>query len=59
MADYFKRVAMRLAGQARERNEAEGGQGSLGLLGDEAEDEREVWSVGRVDLGGSEGFTND
>ena len=59
MADYFKRVAMRLAGQARERNEAEGGQGSLGLLGDEAEDEREVWSVGKVDLGGSNGFTND
>jgi hypothetical protein len=59
MADYFKRVALRLAGQARERKEAEGGQGGLGLLGDEAEDEREVWSVGKVDLGGSDGFTND
>ena len=59
MADYFKRVALRLAGQARERKEAEGGQGGLGLLGDEAEDEREVWSVGKVDLGGSDAFTDD
>jgi hypothetical protein len=38
--------------QARERREAEGGvKGGLGLSGDEEEDEREVWSVGRVDLG--------
>ena len=59
MADYFKRVALRLAGQARERREAEGGQGGLGLLDDEVEDEREVWSVGRVDLGGNDGFTNE
>ncbi|KAI9891925.1 MAG: translational activator of GCN4 [Vezdaea aestivalis] len=51
MQDYFKRVALRLAGQARERREAEGGQGSLGLSADEKDDEREVWSVGRVDLG--------
>ena len=51
MQDYFKRVAMRLGGQARERREAEGGQGGLGLSNDEREDEREVWSVGRVDLG--------
>jgi hypothetical protein len=50
MQDYFKRVVLRLAGQARERKEAEGGQGGLGL-GDEVDDEREVWSVGRVDLG--------
>lgn len=50
MQDYFKRVAMRLGGQARERREAEGGMGGLGL-GDEAEDEREVWSVGRVEVG--------
>ncbi|GAM86603.1 hypothetical protein ANO11243_046170 [Dothideomycetidae sp. 11243] len=60
MGDYFKRVALRLAGQARERAEAEGraggdargttGQG-LGLAGDEEEDEREVWSVGRVEIG--------
>ena len=51
MQDYFKRVAMRLGKQARERKEAEGGQGGLGLSSDELEDEREVWSVGKVDLG--------
>lgn len=51
MQDYFKRVAMRLGGQARERKEAEGGQGGLGLSNDEREDEREIWSVGKVDLG--------
>lgn len=51
MQDYFKRIALRLGGQARERKEAEGGQGGLGLSSDEREDEREVWSVGKVDLG--------
>jgi hypothetical protein len=51
MSDYFKRVALRLASQARERKEAEGGQGGLGLSNDEAEDEKELWSVGKVDLG--------
>jgi hypothetical protein len=51
MQDYFKRVALRLGAQARERKEAEGGQGGLGLSSDELEDEREIWSVGRVDLG--------
>ena len=51
MQDYFKRVAMRLGTQARERKEAEGGQGGLGLSNDEREDEREIWSVGKVDLG--------
>lgn len=51
MQDYFKRIATRLGGQARERREAEGGQGGLGLSSDEQEDEREVWSVGKVDLG--------
>ncbi|THC89850.1 hypothetical protein EYZ11_010690 [Aspergillus tanneri] len=51
MSDYFKRVALRLGGQARERREAEGGQGGLGLSNDEVEDEREVWSIGKVDLG--------
>ena len=56
MGDYFRRVAMRLAGQARERREAEGGAGGLGLAGDEAEDEREVWSVGRVDVQAANGF---
>ncbi|KAF2203113.1 translational activator [Delitschia confertaspora ATCC 74209] len=56
MSDYFKRVALRLGGQARERREAEGGQGGLGLAGDEVEDEREIWSVGKVELGDSVGF---
>lgn len=51
MQDYFKRVATRLGSQARERKEAEGGQGGLGLSNDEREDEREIWSVGKVDLG--------
>jgi hypothetical protein len=51
MQDYFKRVATRLGNQARERREAEGGQGGLGLSSDERDDEREVWSVGKVDLG--------
>ena len=51
MSDYFKRVALRLGAQARERREAEGGSGGLGLSSDEAEDEREVWSVGRVEVG--------
>lgn len=50
MKDYFKRVALRLAGQARERGEAEGGSGGLGLSSDEVEDEREIWSVGMVEL---------
>ena len=51
MQDYFKRIAARLGAQARERKEAEGGQGSLGLSNDERDDEREIWSVGKVDLG--------
>lgn len=51
MQDYFKRVAMRLGSTARERKEAEGGQGGLGLSNDEVDDEREIWSVGKVDLG--------
>lgn len=51
MGNYFKRVATRLAGQARERREAEGGAGGLGLSSDEMEDEREIWSVGKVELG--------
>lgn len=51
MSDYFKRVAMRLATQARERRVAEGGEGGLGLSNDEVEDEKEVWSIGKVDLG--------
>ncbi|RDW60906.1 ARM repeat-containing protein [Coleophoma cylindrospora] len=51
MQDYFKRVALRLGTQARERREAEGGQGGLGLSNDEVDDEREIWSIGKVDLG--------
>lgn len=51
MGDYFKRVAMRLGTQIRERREAEGGQGGLGLSNDEQEDEKEIWSVGKVDVG--------
>lgn len=51
MSDYFKRVAMRLGTQARERREAEGGQGGLGLSNDEQEDEREIWSVGKTEVG--------
>ncbi|KAI0110733.1 armadillo-type protein [Nemania sp. FL0031] len=52
MQDYFKRVAVRLGQQARERRDAEGGQGGLGLSNDEVEDEKEVWSVGAVEIGG-------
>lgn len=51
MQDYFKRVALRLGSTARERKEAEGGQGGLGLSNDEVDDEREIWSIGKVDLG--------
>ncbi|KAJ9156651.1 Translational activator GCN1 [Pleurostoma richardsiae] len=51
MQDYFKRVALRLGGQARERRDAEGGAGGLGLSADEVEDEKEIWSVGKVDVG--------
>ncbi len=52
MQDYFKRVALRLGAQVRERREAEGGEGGLGLSNDEAEDEREIMAVGKVDVGG-------
>ncbi|KAJ5730240.1 eIF-2-alpha kinase activator GCN1 [Penicillium malachiteum] len=58
MSDYFKRVAMRLAAQARERRVAEGGEGGLGLSNDEVDDEKELWSIGKVDLG-EDGFTDD
>ncbi|KAK5138011.1 hypothetical protein LTR08_005808 [Meristemomyces frigidus] len=51
MQEYFKRIALRLSGQARERREAEGGQGGLGLSSDEVEDMKEVMSIGKVDLG--------
>lgn len=52
MGDYFKRVALRLGSQIRERREAEGGQGGLGLSDDEQEDEKEIWSVGKVEMAG-------
>ena len=51
LTDYFRRVVVRLAAQARERKEAEGGAGGLGLSSDEVEDEKELWSVGKMDLG--------
>lgn len=51
ITEYFTRVALRLSQQARERREAEGGQGGLGLSSDEADDLKEVMSVGKVDLG--------
>ncbi|KZM25341.1 translational activator of GCN4 [Ascochyta rabiei] len=51
IGEYFKRIALRLANQAREKKEAEGGSGGLGLSSDEVEDEREIWSVGKVELG--------
>ncbi|KAI1005693.1 eIF-2-alpha kinase activator [Podosphaera aphanis] len=51
MQDYFKRVALRLGNTARERREAEGGEGGLGLSNDEVDDEREIWSIGKVELG--------
>lgn len=58
MQEYFKRIALRLSSQAKERKEAEGGQGGLGLSSDEVEDEKEVWSIGKVDLGEA-GFSDD
>ncbi|KAJ6123299.1 eIF-2-alpha kinase activator GCN1 [Penicillium capsulatum] len=58
MSDYFKRVAVRLANQARERRTAEGGEGGLGLSNDEVDDEKELWSIGKVDLG-EDGFADD
>ncbi|PQE17282.1 putative translation activator GCN1 protein [Rutstroemia sp. NJR-2017a BVV2] len=47
MQDYFKRVALRLGSTARERKEAEGGQGGLGLSNDEVDDEAEILSIGK------------
>jgi len=51
ISEYMKRVGLKLGGQKREQKEAEGGiKGNLGLGSDEVEDEREVWSVGRVEI---------
>ena len=58
MQDYFKRVALKLGSQARDRKDAEGGQGGLGLSADEIEDEKEIWSVGKSSLE-TDGFTED
>jgi len=49
MQDYFKRVTLRLGAQVRERREAEGGEGGLGLSNDEVEDEKEIMAVGKAD----------
>lgn len=58
IGEYMKRVGLKLGAQKREQKEAEGGvKGSLGLSSDEQEDEREVWSVGRVEVDGT--FSND
>ncbi|KAK5942181.1 translational activator of GCN4 [Knufia obscura] len=58
IGEYMKRVGLKLGGQKREQREAEGGvRGNLGLGSDEVEDEREVWSVGRVEVEG--GFGDD
>lgn len=54
ISEYMKRVGMKLGAQKREQREAEGGlKGALGLSSDEVEDEKEVWSVGRVEVEGT------
>ncbi|KAK0800486.1 translational activator of GCN4, partial [Friedmanniomyces endolithicus] len=53
MKEYFTRIALRLSNQAKERREAEGGQGGLNLSSDETEDLREVMSVGKKRLAAS------
>ncbi len=58
MSDYFRRVTLRLGAQARERREAEGGAGGLGLSSDELEDVRELQSVGKLEVG-ADVFGND
>ncbi|KAK1002754.1 translational activator of GCN4 [Friedmanniomyces endolithicus] len=50
MKEYFTRIALRLSNQAKERREAEGGQGGLNLSSDETEDLREVMSVGKAPI---------
>ena len=56
ITEYMKRVGVKLGNQKREQKEAEGGvKGNLGLGSDEVEDEREVWSVGRVEVAGTFG----
>lgn len=50
MQDYFKRVTLRLAKTEKERKEADGGFNVLGLSNDEVDDEKEIWSIGKVEL---------
>jgi len=50
MQEYFKRIALRLSQQAKERREADA-SGGLGLSSDEVSDERELQAIGKVDLG--------
>ena len=51
-------MPLRTRAQSRERRNAEGGEGGLGLSNDEVDDEKELWSIGKVDLG-EDGFTED
>jgi len=53
LQEYFKRIALRLSNQAKDRREAEGGASGF-LSTDEADDVVEIMSIGKVDLG--EGF---
>jgi hypothetical protein len=50
LKEYFTRVALRLSNQAKERREAEGGQKGY-LSTEDDEDRREVFAIGKVDLG--------
>ncbi|KAK5169075.1 translational activator of GCN4 [Saxophila tyrrhenica] len=50
LQEYFKRIALRLSGQAKDRREAEGGARGF-LSTDEVDDVREIMSVGKIDLG--------
>lgn len=59
MKDHVKRVALRQGALARERKAAEGGAGGLGLANDEVDDEKEISSVGKVDLGEGLVFSED
>jgi len=64
MGDYFKRVALRLGGQIRERRESEGKKARRieeevtseeeieQRIQEEKEDVVEIWAVGRNDEGG-------
>lgn len=51
MSDYFKRLALKLGAQQREERDAKGGAHGMGADNDEIEDEKEIWSVGKVEHG--------